>query len=79
MYQKFQPEDKVRHREGSIVMTVTSYDMKKEYTEPLSMIGGDRKYKLVPTEIVNCRWFDKEANTTKTDKFNQKDLIKVDD
>lgn len=79
MYQIFQPEDKVRHREGTVVMTVIGYEMKKEYTEPLSMIGGDRKYKLIPTDIVNCRWFDKETNASKNGQFNQKDLVKADD
>ncbi len=79
MYQKFQPEDKVRHRDGSITMTITNYVTKKEYTEPQSMLSVERKYKLVPTDYVNCRWFDKESNSTKTDQFNQKDLVKVDD
>lgn len=78
MYQKFQVDDKVRHREGSVIMTVTNYVTKKEYTEPRSMLGGDRKFILVPTEYLNCRWLDKETNTYKSDQFNQKDLVKVD-
>ena len=78
MYQKFQVEDKVRHREGSVVMTVTNYVVRKEYTEPQSLLGDDRKFILVPTEYLNCRWFDKETNSSKSGQFNQKDLVKVD-
>ena len=77
MYQKFQPEDRVRHREGSIIMIVSHYITKKEYTDPESMIGGERKYILVPTELLVCRWFDKETNSTKSGEFNQRDLVKA--
>jgi uncharacterized protein YodC (DUF2158 family) len=78
MLQKFQQEDKVRHRDGLITMTVTDYKLKKEYIEPLSLLGGPRNYKLVPTEYVNCRWLDVESNSPRSATFLENDLIKID-
>ena len=79
MYQKFQKNDKVRHKDGEIEMTVTEYLTKKEYTDPESLIGGARKYNTVTTEFLICRWLDRASNSTKSEHFHQSDLVLVKD
>lgn len=75
---KFSTGDKVRHKEGTQIMTVTRYNTRREYTEPESFIG-QRKFINGPTSILVCCWLDQASNSMRVEEFNEKDLVLVED
>lgn len=78
MTKKFNPDNKVRHVEGDIIMTVVSYK-KVKTGESINMLAQPMKKNIYgETDIVICRWYDKISNSYKTGEFPQSDLVLID-